>query len=127
MVRTFLGCPVYDETPDPCPRCGATVAGNDPVRGECQAPKLNAVVVTDDMVEAAREAVGLHVGISARTMRLALEAGLNAPAFKAKAKAVKKAVEDVAIGHCVSCVSYDHINHCVKGEHCLRRRAKAVG
>lgn len=30
-----------DEFPDvPCPACGATVAGNDPVRGVCQARKL---------------------------------------------------------------------------------------
>jgi hypothetical protein len=30
-------CPCKEETPDPCPACGATVAGNDPVRGVCQA------------------------------------------------------------------------------------------
>ena len=30
-------CPCYEETPDPCPACGATVSGNDPVRGVCQA------------------------------------------------------------------------------------------
>lgn len=32
-----LYCPCENETPDPCPACGATVAGNDPVRGVCQA------------------------------------------------------------------------------------------
>jgi hypothetical protein len=30
-------CPCQHETPDPCPACGATVAGNDKVRGVCQA------------------------------------------------------------------------------------------
>jgi hypothetical protein len=30
-------CPCESETPDPCPACGATVEGNDPVRGVCQA------------------------------------------------------------------------------------------
>jgi hypothetical protein len=30
-------CPCKDETPDPCPACGATVEGADPVRGVCQA------------------------------------------------------------------------------------------
>ena len=29
-------CPCYEETPDPCPACGATVEGNDPVGGVCQ-------------------------------------------------------------------------------------------
>lgn len=30
-------CPCRDESEDPCPACGATVSGNDPVRGVCQA------------------------------------------------------------------------------------------
>jgi hypothetical protein len=30
-------CPCEDEQPDPCPACGATVKGDDPVRGVCQA------------------------------------------------------------------------------------------
>lgn len=30
-------CPVENETPDPCPACGATVEGHDKVRGVCQA------------------------------------------------------------------------------------------
>lgn len=30
-------CPCNDDKPDPCPACGATVSGNDPVRGICQA------------------------------------------------------------------------------------------
>lgn len=30
-------CPCHEETPDPCPACGATVSGKDPVRGVCQA------------------------------------------------------------------------------------------
>lgn len=30
-------CPCEDELPDPCPACGATVKGDDPVRGVCQA------------------------------------------------------------------------------------------
>lgn len=32
-------CPCREETPDPCPACGATVSGDDPVRGVCQARK----------------------------------------------------------------------------------------
>lgn len=30
-------CPCHSETPDPCPACGATVSGQDKVRGVCQA------------------------------------------------------------------------------------------
>lgn len=30
-------CPVEDGSPNPCPACGATEEGNDPVRGVCQA------------------------------------------------------------------------------------------
>jgi hypothetical protein len=30
-------CPCQEETPDPCPACGATVSGDDPVNGVCQA------------------------------------------------------------------------------------------
>ena len=30
-------CPCENETPDPCPACGATVDGKDSVRGVCQA------------------------------------------------------------------------------------------
>jgi hypothetical protein len=30
-------CPCWEETPDPCPACGATVEGKDKVRGVCQA------------------------------------------------------------------------------------------
>jgi hypothetical protein len=30
-------CPCENETPDPCPACGATVEGKDKVRGVCQA------------------------------------------------------------------------------------------
>lgn len=30
-------CPCREEMPDPCPACGATVDGKDPVRGVCQA------------------------------------------------------------------------------------------
>lgn len=32
-------CPddMSEETDDPCPACGATVSGKDPVRGVCQA------------------------------------------------------------------------------------------
>lgn len=33
-------CPVENEIPDPCPACGATVEGNDPVRGVCQARSM---------------------------------------------------------------------------------------
>lgn len=32
-------CPCENEMPDPCPACGATVGGNDKVRGICQARK----------------------------------------------------------------------------------------
>lgn len=30
-------CPCENEEPDPCPACGATVGGKDPVHGCCQA------------------------------------------------------------------------------------------
>ena len=30
-------CPCKNEQPDPCPVCGATVSGDDPVKGVCQA------------------------------------------------------------------------------------------
>lgn len=46
-------CPCHSETPDPCPACGATVSGRDPVRGVCQArkgayrPPLVTLVLTD--------------------------------------------------------------------------------
>lgn len=30
-------CPCENDMPDPCPACGATVEGNDPVYGICQA------------------------------------------------------------------------------------------
>jgi hypothetical protein len=30
-------CPCVNGQPDPCPACGATISGNDPVRGFCQA------------------------------------------------------------------------------------------
>lgn len=33
-------CPCKEETPDPCPACGATVSGNDPVNGVCQARQM---------------------------------------------------------------------------------------
>lgn len=36
MTR-WRDCPCEYETPDPCPKCGATVSGNDPVNGVCQA------------------------------------------------------------------------------------------
>ena len=32
-------CPCKDDKPDPCPLCGATVAGDDPRRGICQYPE----------------------------------------------------------------------------------------
>jgi hypothetical protein len=32
-----LYCPCENEQSDPCPACGATVEGNDPVHGVCQA------------------------------------------------------------------------------------------
>jgi hypothetical protein len=46
-------CPCEDETPDPCPACGATVSGKDPVRGVCQArygrePKPDVLLVLTD-------------------------------------------------------------------------------
>lgn len=34
-------CPCENEKPDPCPACGATVEGNDPVRGVCQARSMS--------------------------------------------------------------------------------------
>lgn len=34
-------CPVDDEATDPCPACGATIAGNDAVHGVCQARSLS--------------------------------------------------------------------------------------
>ncbi len=36
-MSKFSDCPVNEESPDPCPKCGATVKGNDPVNGICQA------------------------------------------------------------------------------------------
>lgn len=36
-MSRFNDCPVMNESPDPCPKCGATVSGNDPVNGVCQA------------------------------------------------------------------------------------------
>jgi hypothetical protein len=36
-MSKFRECPVENESPDPCPKCGATVSGNDPVNGVCQA------------------------------------------------------------------------------------------
>ena len=36
MLRADF-CPCEDEMPDPCPACGATVKGDDPYRGVCQA------------------------------------------------------------------------------------------
>jgi hypothetical protein len=36
-VSRFRECPVENEGPDPCPKCGATVSGKDPVNGVCQA------------------------------------------------------------------------------------------
>lgn len=47
------GCPCKYETPDPCPKCGATVKGDDLVNGICQADKLDAVVITDAMIDRA--------------------------------------------------------------------------
>lgn len=52
-------CPCVSETPDPCPACGATVSGIDPVRGVCQArhnrtapvPYLSLVLVHKDTNE----------------------------------------------------------------------------
>ena len=35
-------CPCLNESPDPCPACGATVGGNDSVRGVCQATHRHA-------------------------------------------------------------------------------------
>lgn len=35
--RRPIYCPCDEETPDPCPECGATVSGNDAVNGVCQA------------------------------------------------------------------------------------------
>jgi hypothetical protein len=46
-------CPCYDEKPDPCPACGATVSGKDAVRGVCQARRgyrhepLLRIILTD--------------------------------------------------------------------------------
>ena len=33
-----LYCPCNNDAPDPCPLCGATLRGDDPVRGICQHP-----------------------------------------------------------------------------------------
>lgn len=46
-------CPCEHGKPDPCPACGATVKGDDPVHGLCQARKQRPIdyglrlVVTD--------------------------------------------------------------------------------
>lgn len=82
MPSRFHGCPVENESPDPCPRCGATVAGDDEVMGVCQAPKLNAVVVTDAMIDRALTAwfasppSETDQGLT-RSMRAALVAAVN--------------------------------------------------
>lgn len=36
MIRPDV-CPCHEGQPDPCPACGATVKGDDPVNGVCQA------------------------------------------------------------------------------------------
>lgn len=36
-MSKFRDCPVENESPDPCPKCGATVSGKDAVNGVCQA------------------------------------------------------------------------------------------
>lgn len=38
-MRQGLYCPCDNDQPDPCPLCGATLAGDDPHRGVCQHPK----------------------------------------------------------------------------------------
>lgn len=48
-------CPCFDETVDPCPRCGATVAGNDAVRGVCQADFMDKAL--GDEIERLRAAL----------------------------------------------------------------------
>lgn len=49
-------CPCKNESPDPCPACGATVSGHDKVRGVCQArygakpePLVELIVVRRDL------------------------------------------------------------------------------
>lgn len=37
IMNSILYCPCENDLPDPCPACGATVAGNDSVSGVCQA------------------------------------------------------------------------------------------
>lgn len=56
-------CPCFDETVDPCPRCGATVAGNDAVGGVCQADFMDKAL--GDQVERLRAA--LHATIARPT------------------------------------------------------------
>lgn len=36
-MSRFIDCPCNEESPDPCPKCGATVKGDDAVHGVCQA------------------------------------------------------------------------------------------
>jgi hypothetical protein len=67
-------CPCLDESVDPCPRCGATVSGNDAVNGICQADFIDkgiADAITtlaaerDQMKEALRVVMNEQIGLTA--------------------------------------------------------------
>lgn len=36
-MSKYRDCPCENESPNPCPKCGATVSGKDAVNGVCQA------------------------------------------------------------------------------------------
>ena len=55
MDKMMQYCPCRDEAPDPCPLCGATVAGNDSVNGVCQCPPLTDYGTKSIMLSAIRE------------------------------------------------------------------------
>jgi hypothetical protein len=58
LITMTYDCPCEDEKPDPCPKCGATVSGNDPVHGRCQAgAQFDEILRLKDIIKRARLAV----------------------------------------------------------------------
>lgn len=61
-------CPCENETPDPCPACGATVFGDDHVNGVCQAkyncglskPFLELVLIDKEINEVVAKTTAYH-------------------------------------------------------------------
>lgn len=59
-MSSMKDCPCHEETPDPCPMCGATVSGNDPVNGVCQAGTIRGE--RDKMLSLLRRWTALDAG-----------------------------------------------------------------